>query len=109
MIDHRTGQPFSPKAIRVEYRKTAMNNTKKFLETYNDKSLAYRFWIEKALDNSDINTTIVPNQAAWGKKGKVICDISGLKERALILNKLVEFSQSEEGIGFKEELQQLYS
>jgi hypothetical protein len=65
--------------------------------------------IEKALDNSDINTTIVPNQAAWGKKGKVICDISGLKERALILNKLVEFSQSEEGIGFKEELQQLYS
>lgn len=108
-MDYRTGEKFSIKSIRVEYRKAAMNNTKRFLETYNDKTLAYRFWIEKALSNEEISTKAIPNQASWGKKGKVICDVSGLKSHDLILNKLVEFSQSEEGKTFKDELESLYS
>jgi len=103
-IHYITSQPLSEASVRTEYRKAAQSNPKHFIKTYNDKTLSVRFWIEKLLENGEISTTVVPNNAAWSKKGVVICDISGLKDKQLILNKLIEFSQTDEGKEFSEHL-----
>lgn len=107
-IDSITSQVLSPDAIRTEYRKSAKNNPAEFLKTYNDKTLSTKYWVEKAMTNGDISTTIIPNKAVWKKEGSVICDISGLKASDSILNKLIEFSETADGAEFKENLSTKY-
>lgn len=106
-VDWRTGEKLSIKSIKTEYRKAALNDTKRFLQTYNDKTMHLRYWITKHMENGEISTKKVPNHAAWLKTGKVICDISGLTTPDVILHKLIEFSQTEEGAEFKSQLTQL--
>lgn len=108
MIDNVTSQPLTPKAIRTEYRKAAMNDPKKFIETYNDKTMAIKNWIERSLEVGEMSTTLIPNKAVWAKTGVVICDISGLSSKEGILNRLIELSQTKEGAEFKSHLEGLY-
>lgn len=107
-VDLRTGQKLSEKALRTEYRKAAIADAKRFTESYNDKTIHIKAWIEKAMDSGEISTTILANKAVWAKKGAEICDISGIKSKEGILNKLIEFSQLEEGAEFVEMLKALY-
>jgi hypothetical protein len=109
-VDFKTGNDLSEKAIRAAYRKAAMKDPFEFIRSYNDTSIQLQSYIEKAMQSGLISTTIIPNQAAWSKKGTIICDLSGLKSPDAILNKLVEFakSESEQGVAFKEMLTALY-
>lgn len=107
-VDYKTGDQLSQKSVMTEYRKFAAANPKKFIDTYNDKKMQVKFWIEKAMEVGEISTTVIPNSASWAKKGIIICDTSGLKSNDAILNKLIEFSQIPEGEEFLLQLKALY-
>ena len=100
--DAVSGNTKSEAVLRTDYRKAAKDNPKKFVETYNDKSIHVKTWIEDSLNNGKISTTIIPNTAVWKDKGVQICDISGLKTAEGILNRIIEFSQTAEGSDFLE-------
>ncbi len=106
--DYMTNIPISDEAYRTEYRKAAKADAKRFVDTYNDKSVQVTTWIETAMETGEISTTIIPNKAVWAKKGSEICDLSGIKSKEGQLNKLVEFSQTEAGEEFYTQLEAIY-
>lgn len=110
-VDLKTQNKLSASAIRTEYRRIAKENPKYFVETFNDKTIQVKTWIEMAIEAGDISTTLIPNNAVWvngNNKGAGICDISGLKSHEGILNKLIEFSQLPDGNEFLDQLKVQY-
>lgn len=106
-IDYDSGNELTEKEIRTEYRKAASRNPKLFIESYGNKTLEIKYYIEKALISGVINNKFNPNKATWGNKNTVICDISGLKSNDAIAQRLFEFSQTEEGEEFVVQLKAL--
>jgi len=107
--DYVTNIPLSDAAIRTAYRKEAQADPKRFVDTFNDESIQVTSWIETAIETGEISTSLIPNRAVWAKKGLEICDLSGIKSKEGILNKLVEFSKSEEGESFTLQLKAIYN
>jgi hypothetical protein len=108
-IDDKTMRALSDDAIRVEYRKMAMHDPANFIKTFNDKSIHIKHWIEKALASGELSTSLIPNRVVWSKRGVEVCDISGLQTTDGILNKLIEFAQTDLGVEFKEHLEAFYN
>lgn len=108
VVDYRTGQELAAKAIRTAYRKAALDNPERFIDTYNDKTIEIKYYIEKALESGVLSSKLIPGKVTWGDKGQVICDISGITDYQNILNKLIELSVSEEGLEFVDQLKALY-
>lgn len=108
LVDPRTTNPHTTKVIRAKYREAAMKNPAEFVKTYNDESLQLEGWINKAMLEGKISSTLMPGQAMWTDTGYTICDIAGLKTREGILNKLIEFTKSEDGKGFRDILEKVY-
>lgn len=106
--DFKSNVKYDDKAMRAKYRKYATENPKRFIETYNDKSAQIKVWIEQLLENGSIDTNIIPNRAVWKDKGEIICDLSGIKTREGILNKLIEFAQTPEGEDFLTQLKGIF-
>lgn len=104
-----TNIPLTDAAIRTAYRKKAQEDPSAFVATYNDESIQVTAWIETAMETGEISTTLIPNRAVWSKKGAEICDISGLKSKESIVNKLVEVAQSQGDEEFKSQLRGLYN
>ena len=98
----------SEKALRIEYRKAAKADPKDFVKSFDDKALEIKTWIAEAIAVGKISTTTLPNKATWAKGGGIIMDISGIKAPELIVEKLVEFSQMEEGGDFAHQLKALF-
>ncbi len=98
--DYDSGNQLTPKEIRAEYRKYALRDAKYFIETFDNKSIEAKYFIEKALEKGTISNKFNPNKATGGSSNTVICDISGLKTPESIAQRLFEFSQSEEGEEF---------
>lgn len=107
--DSVTMQPLSDKAIRIEYRKAANSNPDHFKKSFNDKTIEISTWISEAIMTGQISTGVIPNSAVWTKGNTIICNTSGLKAHNLIVEKLVEFSQIEEGFDFLTQLKALYN
>lgn len=107
--DYSTNIPLSDDAIRTEYRKEAQRDPQRFVDTFNDESIQVTSWIETAIETGEISTSLIPNRAVWAKKGLEICDLSGIKSKEGILNKLVEFSRSKEGNEFNSQLKAIYN
>lgn len=107
--DSITNQPLSEKAIRTEYRKIAKANPKHFVKSYNDKTIEITTWVTEALNTGQISTSVIPNQAVWAKGNGFICDISGLKAQHLIVEKIVEATQTEDGGDVLAQLKALYN
>lgn len=99
-IDHDSGNELTEKEIRTEYRREASRNPSSFIESFGNRSIEIKYYIDKALEKGIINNKFNPNKATWGSNNSVICDISGLKSHDAIAQKLFEFSQSEEGEEF---------
>ena len=97
--DYDSGNDLTEKQIRTEYRKAASANPKLFIESYGNKGLEIKYFIDKALLKGTINNKVNVNKAAWST-GTVICDISGLKSNEAISQRLFEFSKTEEGEEF---------
>lgn len=107
--DFISGNPLSQSAIRILYREAAKDNPTEFIKSYTDKSIEIKHWIDQSLEKGEISDSIIPNKAVWRKSASVICDISGLKSQSSIHNRLVEFSQSEDGEEFVQQLKALYN
>ncbi len=106
--DYHSGNDLSPKAMRTEYRKAALRDPKKFIESYGNTKIEVKYYIDKALIDRTINNKMNVNKVAW-KSGTEICDISGLRSNEAIADKLFEYSQTEEGAEFTVQLKALYS
>lgn len=103
-----TDNELSPEEYRIEYRKKAMENPAKFNESYGDKTIEVRYYIDKALQSGLIDYRTNGNKAVW-RNGSVICDISGFKTTDGVAQKLLELSQLEEGEEFVLQLKALYN
>lgn len=106
--DIKSGNPLSPAAIRTAYRTYAKDFADTFIKSYNDKSIQTATYIQLALETGTINTNIVPNKAIWSESKAEICDLSGIKSQDGIMNRLIEFSQTQEGGAFDDQLRALY-
>lgn len=104
--DSVTNYELSEKALRTEYRKAAKANPKRFVDSYNNRTIEVTNWIIDALNEGKITTT--NNTASW-KDGSQICDLAGLKSQDLIITKLVELTLVDDGADFLAQLKSLYS
>lgn len=106
MFDDTTGNKLSEKAYRSAYRRVATEQPERFVATYDDKSIFTKYWIERAIETSEIRFN--NNMAVW-KSGSTICDLSGLKSHEGKVQKLVEFASLSEGEEFLSQLKALYN
>jgi len=107
--DFDSGNALTAKEIRTGYRLEASRDPDRFVKSYGNKALETMFYVKKALTARLIDTASNPNKALWKTSGREICDISGLKSFEVISDRLVEFSQTEEGEEFKAQLTALYN
>lgn len=109
MQDEDSGNDLTEKEIRTLYRKKASENPVFFIETFGNKAIETKYFIDKALLEGRINTKFNPNKATWGSANAEICDISGLRSHEAIAEKIYEFTQSEAGEEFANQLKALYN
>lgn len=109
VMDWESGNEFTEKEIRVEYRKEAAREPESFVKSYTDKSIETKYYINQALEKGLISNKFNANKATWQKSNTEICDISGLKTTEAIADKLLEFSQLEEGAEFQIQLKTLFN
>lgn len=107
--DYDSGNALTEKEVRTAYRLQASRDAKGFIDSYGNKALEIKYFIKKALSTGIIDTTTNPNKAVWKTSGREICDISGLKSFAALLDRIFEFSQLEEGEEFKVQLIAIYN
>ncbi len=104
--DYDSGNELSEDEIRSHYRKRALRDSANFIESYGNKKIEIKYYVDKALKNGLIKVS--GNNAVWGNSGSVIMDLSGMKTHEGISEKLFEFSQLSEGEEFLIQLQALY-
>jgi len=98
--DWDSDNELTPKEYRTKYRQEASRFPQKFIDSYGNKSIEVKYYIDKALQKGIINNKFNPNKASWGSNNTEICDISGLKSTDAISQALFEFSKSELGEEF---------
>lgn len=108
-IDSDSGNELTALEIRTKYRKMALMESAHFIESYGNKAIEIKYYIDKALEQGLISNKFNPNKATWSRSNSEICDISGLRTYEAISEKLLEFSQLEEGAEFMVQLKALYS
>jgi hypothetical protein len=94
--------------IRIDYRSRAVADPKGFKDSYGNKKIEIKYYINKAMGSGVISNKFNPNKATWGTHNSVICDISGLRSPEAIAQALFEFSQTQEGEEFAIQLKALY-
>lgn len=106
--DYDSGNELTEGEIRIKYRRRALQDAAYFIESYGNKSIETKYYINQALLKGLITNKFNPNRATW-QNGKEICDISGLKSNDAIGEKIFEFSQLEDGQEFQIQLKALFS
>lgn len=109
LTDYDSGNELSVKEIRTEYRKRALQEPSKFISSYGNKAIETKYYIDKALEQGLITNKFNPNKATWSNSNTEICDISGLRSSEAIGERLLEFSQLEEGQEFQVQLRALFN
>lgn len=107
--DWDSGNDLSPKEIRTAYRKRAREDAKYFIDTFGNRAIETKYYIDKALLEGDINYKLNPNKAVWKQSNAEICDISGLKSHEAVSDKLFEYSQTDDGSEFQIQIKALYN
>jgi len=109
MEDYDSGNPYEESEIRAQYRKRALMYSKDFIESYGNKAIEIKYYINQALIKGLISNKLNPNKATWSSSNREICDISGLKSNEAIGEKIFEFAQLSEGEEFVIQLKSLFS
>lgn len=107
--DWDSGNELSSKEIRTAYRKRAREDAKYFIETYGNRAIETKYYIDKALLDGQIDYRTNPNKAVWRQSGAEIGDISGLKSHEAVSDKLFEISQTSDGSEFQIQIKALYN
>lgn len=108
-LDDDSGNELTPDEFRVEYRNKATQDPIKFKESYGDKKIEIRYYIQDAWSKALLNNKQNPNRVTMGDKNTDVCDISGLRSPEAICDRIYEFSQTTEGEEFQLLLKALYS
>lgn len=108
MQDWDSENDYTPEEIRAQYRKRALKDAEGFIESYGNKSIEIKYYINQALIKGLISNKFNPNKATWANSNSVICDISGLRSNDAIAEKIFEFSQLQEGEEFVIQLRALF-
>lgn len=104
--DYDSGNELSEGEIRAMYRKRALRDSAAFIDSYGNKKLEIKYYIDQALMSGIIK--ISGNNAVWGNGDNIIMDISGMKTHEGVSVKLFEFSQLTDGEEFMIQLEALY-
>lgn len=107
-LDLMTNRELTETALRAAYRKKAAENPQYFLDTYGNKSVELKYWIEKAIEQSHISFSAVPGTASWKSSREVICDVSGFGSDAGKVERLIEFASTMDGEKFASQLKAMY-
>lgn len=107
-MDYDSGNAIEIAETRTMYREKASENPAVFIESYGNKAIEIKYYINKALLDGTISNKFNPNKATWGTSNTEICDISGLRSHEAIAEKLLEFSQLEAGFEFSTQIRNLY-
>lgn len=107
--DWDSGNELSSREIRTAYRKRAREDAKYFIDTFGNRAIETKYYIDKALLEGVIDYRSNPNEAIWKQSGAKICDISGLRSHEAVSDKLFEVSQTEDGSEFQIQLKALYN
>ena len=107
--DWDSGNELTEAEVRSAYRKEALQNPSNFVETFGNKSIEVKYYIDKAIESGLINNKFNSNKATWSNSNSEICDISGLRSPEAIAAKLFEFSQLEDGQEFVIQLKSIYN
>lgn len=106
MVDRDSQNDLTPSQIRVAYRKYARNEPAKFIESYGNKAIEIKYYIDKALEQQIIKYD--KNRTFWGKSGNDIMDTSGISSLSGIAQALFEHSQLDAGEEFVIQLRALF-
>jgi len=106
--DFDSGNELTDTEIRTKYRRRALQDATYFIDSYGNKAIEVKYYINQALIKGLITNKFNPNKLTW-QNGKEICDISGLKSNDAIGEKAFEFSQLEDGAEFGIQLRALFS
>jgi len=106
--DWESGNDLTPVQIRAAYRKEAIEHFERFIESYGNRSIEIKYYIDKAIKKGLIHNQFNKNKASWAKSNTEICDISGIVSHTGIAEKLFEFSQLSEGEEFVIQLRALF-
>lgn len=101
IMDSVTHATRTLEAIKADYEECALENPEKFIQTFNDPDLKLKWLIENALDNNQINLTLVPGKAVWFGSKEEICEIpAGMFPSEALFN----HSQTKDGEGLAKRL-----
>jgi hypothetical protein len=106
--DYDTDNDLTPDQIRTQYRKFSLRESTKFIESYGNKSIEIKYYIDKALEKGLISNKFNPNKFTWAKSNSEICDSAGIKSLEGQAQKLFEHSQLEAGEEFAIQLRALF-
>lgn len=107
MVDYITNVPYSDEAIRIAYRKYAKANPAKFIATFNDETLEFKYKVRTLIIDGKLSMSLIPNSLTWVSNGMPAMDISGLDGIEQVVNKAASFVQTEEGKVFETKVNSL--
>jgi len=108
-MDYDSGNELTEGEIRTAYREAAINDPDGFIESYGNKAIELKYYIDKSLAEGIISNKFNANKATWGKNNTEICDISGLKSMDAISERVLEFCLSDEGKEIATQLKALFN
>lgn len=97
LIDPATTATRKPDSIITDYRQKAIDDPKKFIETYDDQDLKLKYKIERAIEDNVISLRIVPGKAVYTTTKAEICDVPEKAELKTVVDTLFLFSQGKGG------------
>lgn len=107
MIDNITNVAYSDEAIRIAYRMFAKQDPKKFIATFNDETLEFKYKVRTLIIEGKLSISLIPNSLTWVSNGMPAMDISGLDGIEQVVNKAASFAQTEDGKGFADRVNAL--
>lgn len=104
LADNITNVPYSDEAIRIAYRMFAKSNPKKFIATFNDETLEFKYKVRTLIIEGKLSMSLIPNSLTWVSNGMPTMDISGLDGIEQVVNKAASFAQTDDGKAFLEKV-----
>jgi hypothetical protein len=79
LIDDETGQSREESAIRADYLAVAIDDPKRFLDTFDNDELKDKAAIKRAIAKQIISVALIPGKIAWTEINEAICDLEAGK------------------------------
>lgn len=109
ILDPYTNASRSIKAIKADYKQTALDSPKKFIDSFNDPELKTRYWLDRAVNEKTIDINTVVGQAIWGSSKAEICAIPSGTDHKNIMETLFVFALSKNGGDLLKQLKEKYA